>query len=83
MKKNILFSIILITFFSFPLIDTNAESQNGWVKENGETYYYENGEKVEKDNQQMELTAADIEKILKEKNCTLMLTWDEQSLKEK
>ena len=46
MKKNILFSIILITFFSFPLIDTNAESQNGWVKENGETYYYENGEKV-------------------------------------
>ena len=46
MKKKVLFSILLITFLLFPLMKVNAESQNGWVKENGKIYYYEKGEKV-------------------------------------
>ncbi len=46
MKKKYLL-IIIIAFFCFmPFINVQADTTDGWVKENGETYYYKNGEKV-------------------------------------
>ena len=47
MKKKFIFALFLVTFFLFPMITTYAEPQNGWAKENGETYYYRDGKKVE------------------------------------
>ena len=47
MKKKIIFLVFLMVLFCTPLLVTNAETKNGWVKENGETYYYINGTKVE------------------------------------
>ena len=29
-----------------PVINVQADTTDGWGKENGETYYYKNGEKV-------------------------------------
>ena len=46
MKKKFIFLILLITIFCTPLLVTKAETKNGWIKEDGNTYYYINGERV-------------------------------------
>ena len=46
MKKKIIFMLTIVTLFLAPVIVANADTQNGWVQEDGQTYYYENGEKV-------------------------------------
>ena len=46
MKKIFkLFSFLLVLVLSFLIvINTHAEGKNGFIEENGNTYYYENGE---------------------------------------
>ena len=60
MKKKTVFLILLVTVLFIPIVSVHAEEMNtqtnnteietkeqsGWVKEDGETYYYVNGEKV-------------------------------------
>lgn len=43
-KVVLLGVLFLLGAMSFPAKKVQAESQNGFVKENGQTYYYENGE---------------------------------------
>ncbi len=42
MKKMLFFVLFIFPF----MLQVNAEELNGWVYENNNTYYYENGEKV-------------------------------------
>ncbi len=46
MKRKFIWVLTGVILFVMPFIVVNADTQNGWVQENGKTYYYENGEKV-------------------------------------
>ena len=46
MKKHIIIITLFIAFFFLSFTTVNADTENGWVKEGGKTYYYENGEMV-------------------------------------
>ena len=46
MKKHIIIITLFIAFFFLSFTTVNAGTENGWVKEGGKTYYYENGEMV-------------------------------------